>query len=267
MKIRCLLMTAFAAAVLLSTSQADVIIYSGTTDATPEDRNTLGPPLIANVSDGLGDSVQDRNKSDGTARAGAFATTTYPSRRAAVWAFQLPTLSLGESISVADFSVRLFSRQGTFTYNADLWALRTSGSSTVLASDYGAGTSPSGPAGQVLLQDNFATTSASTSVPLSTNSTADVALKNFLNANWVNGGYLFIRANVDGDPLTFAASGTGTLNQGYSFANAATALNANKPQLNITIVPEPSSVALVVATGASLLLLRRRPHQARRHGA
>jgi len=259
MQTRCHLMTALAAAVLLSTSQADVIIYSGTTDATPEDRNTAGPPFVANVSDGLGDSVQDVNKGDGTARAGAFLTNTYPSRRAAVWALQLPTLSLGESISDADFQVRLFSRQGTVTYNADLWALRTSGSSTVLASDYGAGTSPSGPAGQVLLQDNFATTSASTSVPLSTNSTADVALKNFLNANWVNGGYLFIRANVDGDPLTFATDGSvGTLNQGYSFANGRTPLDANKPQLNITIVPEPSSVALVVATGASLLLLRRR---------
>jgi len=233
--------------------------------------------IIGNVADavarnttesgtGSGQTVADQTKT--TLRVGTFGgpTGTADFRNTPVFVFELPTLALGDYIGSAGFSVHYFSRNGApLPYNMDVWALRVSGSATVLASDYGAGPNPEGPSGQMLLQEDFITSSSATGQRYSTNAAANTALTQFLNANYSSGGFLFIRANVD-NSLDYGANGFGgTLDQGYELGSANLTAPADlqrRPELVITVVPEPSAIwFLMSAAGVWLVYaFRHRVH-------
>jgi len=241
-----IVLTVFAFSVcLMQTNAAVIISISGSTaDATPQDST--------HPADGIGDGVFDLTKN--ALRVGAFATGT-PSRRAAVFVFDLPVLSPGQDLGNVDFRARLFAKIGAPTYNVDLYAVRVGTSTdTVLASDYGAGPSPSG----TLLQLNFLTPS-SPNVMTSIDNTASALLGQFLKDNWVDGGRLFLRANAN--ILDFSSNGTGgTIDQGYDFGSANHASFNDHPKLDLHfIIPEPSTTGLLML-GALVMFMRKRFH-------
>jgi hypothetical protein len=224
------------------------LIIGSPLDATPAD--TTHP------ADGIGNSVADA--STPALIVGAFTTPT-PSRRASVFVFDLPTLAdVSTQLMGANFSAWLFAKQNTglVDYNVDLYALRISdpadgnpADDLVLASDYGAGASPSG----TLLQDNWVTL-ASPTTRINTDASGDAALLSFLQNNWVNGGRLFLRGNAD--TIDFNDDGgVGTDFAGYQFGSGDHA--TDRPELTLDIIPEPHAGALILL-GALLTLLGRR---------
>jgi len=247
------LITVFTFSLGSITGDAAVIITGSTLDATPPQDSSF-------PADGIGDSVQDLNKV--SLIVGAFNTPGQPSRRSAVFVFNLPTLPVGAQLGDATFSARLFAKQNTvnINYNVDLYALRISdptdgnpADDAVLASDYGAGVSPSG----TLLQDNWVTLASSTT-RIQTDATADGTLLTFLQNNWVDGGRLFLRANAD--TIDFNTSGVGTLFAGFEFGSSEHPSANDHPELELHfIVPEPSISGLIML-GALIISLRKRFH-------
>jgi len=240
-----------ALAVLIGTvphERVEATLITGSPlDATPEDST--------DPADGIGNAVQDQTKD--SLIVGAFTTTT-PTRRSSVFVFDLPSVP-SAWVTNASFSARLFAKQntGSVDYNVDLYALRISdptdgnpADDLVLASDYGAGTSPSG----TLLQDNWITL-ASGNVRNQTDASGDAALLTFLQNNWVSGGRLFLGANAD--TLDFNDNGSGgTIFAGYQFGSAEHASVTDRPELTLDIIPEPHAGALILL-GALLMLFRR----------
>ncbi len=152
---------------------------------------------------------------------------------AAVFAFQLPTLVAGESFSAASLDLNLTGISGTPTFNGDLVGIRSNSSNAVLGSDYSGGT---------LLHDDYVTTASTAGSQVSDDFAA-----------WLNtqtaGEFVFIRVEADID----VSGGVGSFT-GYNFTTA----NSGTPTLNVTIVPEPSSTALLGLGGLALILRRRK---------
>jgi hypothetical protein len=109
--------------------------------------------------------------------------------------FQLPTLPAGKEFSAASLKLYLQGRDGTPTFNADLYGLGASASPAVFASDCYAGALDAFP--KVLVQDNFLTT-ANVSGPFTTTA---AALTDYLNAAYAGGSgagqYVFFRVSPD----------------------------------------------------------------------
>lgn len=115
-----------------------------------------------------------------------------------VFVFQLPSLPAGHKIGTASVSVFYYGKDGSPSFNADLYGLPCRTASTVLSSDFYAG--PSDP-NATLIQDNFATpSSGSTGVTTGTNAAGDLALANYLNIQYQAGGtgkFVFLRLSPD----------------------------------------------------------------------
>jgi hypothetical protein len=208
-------------------------------------------------ADGVGNQAADLTKA--ALRVGSFGgpTETNNFRDAPVFVFELPTLGAGELLSSVNFRVYLGNKQdiGVGSYDVDLWALRVSGGSTVLASDYGAGPSPAGPAGQSLLQSNFLVTGSPAGRYYETDESARSTLTSFINSNYINEGFVFIRLNVDSS-IDFGANASGgTLAQGYDLISANNAVN--RPELVVAVIPEPSTAVLALGAVACAVMLRR----------
>ncbi len=112
----------------------------------------------------------------------------------AVVVFQLPTLPAGKEFDAASLRLYQNSRDGAPSFNADLYGVAVSASSSVLASQYYAGSSDSA---SILIKDNLLT-SASATGSISTNA---AELTDFLNSTYANGSgagkYVFLRVNPD----------------------------------------------------------------------
>lgn len=108
--------------------------------------------------------------------------------------FQLPALPAGKEFSAVSLRLYLQGRDGTPTFNADLYGLGVSASAAVYPSDCYAGAFDSS---TILLQDNFLTT-ANVSGPFTT---AATDLTDYLNAAYAGGTgagrYVFFRLNPD----------------------------------------------------------------------
>lgn len=122
--------------------------------------------------------------------AGYSGSTGY----ASVFVFQLPTLPAGTQFGTASLRVYLMGKDGTPTFNGDLYGLASSSSSTVQASTYYAGPLDSA---ATLIQDNLVTpSSAGSSITIS-----PAMLTSYLNAAYANGAgagkYVFFRVNSD----------------------------------------------------------------------
>ncbi len=234
---------------LASVRGEPITIIGNVADAVASDRTK--------PADGIGNTTADPNKV--SLRVGTFGSPTETNnfRNAPVFVFQLPTLGAGELLSSANFRVYLASKAGIGggDYNVDLWALRVSGSSTVLDSDYGAGPSPAGPAGQSLLQPDFLVTGSPTGRYYETDESARSTLTSFINSNYINEGFVFIRPNVDSS-IDFGANASGgTIDQGYELVSANNSVN--KPELVVAVVPEPSTAVLALGAVACAVMLRR----------
>jgi hypothetical protein len=112
-----------------------------------------------------------------------------------VFVFQLPTLPSGQAIATATFESYCDGKDGTPTFNGDLYGLTFRASSSVLTTDYYAGALDTS---ATLLEDNYAPTSlANSGAKLYCSSNA---LTNYLNEQYQNGGagkYIFVRVSPD----------------------------------------------------------------------
>lgn len=177
----------------------------------------------------------------------------------AVMPFQLPNFgAVASPFTSASFGVNLYQKGNATATDADLYAVRLSASSAILASDYysGANADPNA----TLIQASFLTPS-STTVPVDlvlsgANNLTDAAgsenLLNYLNSAYNSGvgagQYVFLRVSYGSD--TYA---TGW--DAYNFTSRNAALEGDWPVITYTVapVPEPGTAALV-ALGSVLLL-------------
>lgn len=153
-----------------------------------------------------------------------------------VFAFLLPTLGPGETFSSASISLELLSISGTPTFNGDIVGIRSNAADTVLGADWAAtGT---------MLHDDFYTSGSSAGASTSNDFAAWLNTQN-------DGEYVFIKLDAEG------TGGVGSFT-GYNVKSANHASATNLPTLNYTVVPEPSSAALLGLGGLALLKRRRR---------
>lgn len=157
-----------------------------------------------------------------------------------VFAFELPTLGAGETFASATLTINLTAINGSPSFNADLIGIRTAATDTVLGSDWAA-------AGTVL-QDNFLTAASATGT---THTSIDFTA--WLNLQYDNGNnagdFAFIKLDAEG-------TATGG-NIGYFVSTANNGTVGNRPTLEFTTVPEPSSLALL-GLGSLAFAYRRR---------
>lgn len=192
-------------------------------------------------------------------------------QRAMVVVVQLPTLEqmgAGNTFTSADFRLQLLSTTGSTDsttgsspvpdFNLDLYAVRVSDASTVLASDFYAGSAVDSKA--TLIQDNFVTPSS----PLrsddyvSTGEAGDAQLLAYLIAAWDNGNnagkYVFLRLSPD-----YTAPSTPNMN--YTLVTGDAGSANERPTITYTVgvaqIPEPASAGLLAGTGVLLLTTRR----------
>ena len=111
-----------------------------------------------------------------------------------VFVFQLPALPVGKEFSNASLRAYQQGKDGTPSFNADLYGVGVSSSSAVSASDYYAGAFDSA---SILIKDNLLTPSSGAGPVV----TSAVELTDFLNAAYANGSgagkYVFLRLNPD----------------------------------------------------------------------
>ncbi|BDS06544.1 hypothetical protein NT6N_15840 [Oceaniferula spumae] len=159
-----------------------------------------------------------------------------------VFAFQLPTLAAGETFDSATVTLSLDRFSGTPAFNSDLIGLtRIDASPAILGTDWnGPGT---------LLHDDFLTPASSLGANTSNDFTSWLITQYDGGAN--AGQFIFIQADSAG--LTTG----GTV--GYHLDTANNVTVANRPVLNYTtVVPEPSSAALLGLGGLTLIMRRRK---------
>jgi hypothetical protein len=146
--------------------------------------------------------------------------------------FQLPALPAGQRISSASLQARYTGRDGTPTFNADLYGLGYRSSSALAAGDYYSGASDTTDA--VKLADNFATPALGTAAAyLSTDDAADAALVDYLNAQYAAGAqagdFVFVRLSAD-------QVKTGVYDR-YKFATANDSYGNYRPKLTYEFGP------------------------------
>lgn len=143
-----------------------------------------------------------------------------------VLVFQLPTLPAGQQIATANLSAYYAGRDGSPSFNTDVYGLPHRTVSTVLTSDFYAGASD---ATKTKIQDNFITpSSGTTGFTASTNAAGDTALAAYLNGRYQAGGagkYIFLRLSPD-------AALTNNYTR-YKF-NSAEAADFYKPKITYT---------------------------------
>jgi hypothetical protein len=174
--------------------------------------------------------------------------------RSFVIPFSLATIPAGDVVTDATFTTNLETQNGTFTFNSDLYGLTASrGTATVLGTDHFHGTFGTDLTDAIGLQDNFSLPSSlagSTSTSVA-GSTALVTYLNSFSASFGTTNFVFLRLSPD-------ETGTVTASLGTNFSSANHGTSANRPVLNVTTVPEPSTGVSVLAGLGMLAGLRRR---------
>lgn len=192
-------------------------------------------------------------------------------RRASEFVLQLPTVSDPNlTFTSGDFRVQMLSKTGATdssigpnpvpTFNLDLYAVRVSDTSTVLASDFYAGAADTK---ATLIQDNFITPDSPIRVTgnpnySTTNDAADAKLVAFLNEAYAKGAnagkYVFIRLSPDYSTVT-----SDMANMNYTVVTGKAGTASEKPTITYTtVVPEPIAVSLIPLAGGLVLMARQR---------
>lgn len=156
--------------------------------------NTLCVSHASNTIYGLLDDREVR--SNGNLGNGSTMRSGYSSSIGLnpVVVFQIPELPEGEEFSNASLRLYLQSREGSPSFNADLYALGVSTSPDVLATDFYVGPSDSG---AILIEDNIIVPSNSSGPKIA----SDQILTDYLNAAYDYGAgaglYVFFRLSPD----------------------------------------------------------------------
>jgi len=190
----------------------------------------------------------------GTSATYTYAGSVTPTSlvRSAVFIFELPTLSAGESISTAKLEVYL-EREDVHAppsgagENGDVYAVRVNDALTKLSSDSFYGSDSDGSAGVLKIADNLVTpTSAVGSYNTGDSTTFGSWLAGHYTGVNPNSTYAFLRISVDDVPV-----GTHDM---FRFSEVG---DANPAQLIITTVPEPATVGMLGLGGLIVLAARR----------
>jgi MYXO-CTERM domain-containing protein len=180
-----------------------------------------------------------------------------------IFAFQLPTLGVGEVFSTASLNVRPFyiTQQDFFqtvstSFNVDLVALnRISTSATILASDFSASAS--------LIESDYVLSSAVSGSDVSNGAGGGVALTAFLNSQYANGAnagsFVFLRLQAD-----TALAGPNDTNNRFEILSRGAGASAEWPRIDYTVtaIPEPSVFAALAGLAALGLAAQRRRRRA-----
>ena len=211
-----------------------------------------------NVGDGNGNVNAGSIVKNTTILAGAFNTSLV----SPVFVFMLPTLELGETIVEANLDLSVLKFGGVFPtgnvlFNGDLYGLGFRINPDVLGSDYFTGNADTSNA--TLIQRDFLTdtNTTATAATISTSAAADTALANYVQAQYaagaIGGNYVFLRVSPD---FQFAPTGV-TGERGYRITPADSSVAADRPEITLVSVPEPTSAVLLI-TGVVACLARRR---------
>ena len=199
-------------------------VKSATTDASAEPTDINGNSADTSVEE----DGYVRWGGEETARSGG-ADTDHD--HCFVLVFELPTLGQGQTITAANLK---FYYEGTGYYtpqgNIDVHGLDYRTTSSVVSGDFYQG-SFTGDENSTGIQDDIVTPSTSTGT-INTSSSADTALKNYLNAQYTagaeGGDYVFLRINND-------INETNSPQRYYEVSTANHSTSSQRPVLTVTI--------------------------------
>jgi hypothetical protein len=169
--------------------------------------------------------------------------------------FQLPQLgNVADPFTAANFRIVGSGGENGFAYyGLDLYGLGRRDSSEVLGGDFYLGTNDSTDA--TILQETFryiGDNGGANGTVYQTNTAADTNLVNYLNDQYAGGAgagdYVFLRLNVRGTNIFYKY---------FNFHSADAQIEANRPVIEYTAVPEPAA-ASIVALGIAAMSRRRR---------
>jgi len=227
---------AVAFILLAGSAQAEVITQANRSRV--QDNHAIG-----GSGDGVGDAVAAYGHF-GYRDHGSVASQNFQAHN--VFAFLMTGISTADAglITAADFSVVVASTQGTPNWNTEVHAVRTAATSTILASDYqtSAATIASNFGDGNGVSNRLFDQSGVGDDGVNTLASADQAnLVTYLQNNWVENDYVFI---------SMQESITGGENEWYNMDQAQ--------PTTLTVVPEPSSLVLLLVAAGSFLVFRRR---------
>lgn len=175
-----------------------------------------------------------------------------------VYAFQLPSLgNVSDPFATATLGLTFYAKDGTPTFNIDLYGLGVSASPTVVASQYYSGSGDT-TSGVTLLENGILTPSTPMTSADQPNNVFSTDLSSYLNtayAGGVNAGEYVI--------LRFSATQSG-INTDVNYhieSNPGNGTPADLLQISYTLssVPEPSTIAMCgLGWLATVMMIRRR---------
>ena len=247
-----ILFTSIATGLLLSshTSAHAGVIYANGTQPSPGG----GTSAVAS-SDG---TVYDVGNWELWAGGTPWLNGTTTPESSPVYAFQLPSLgNLNNPFASATLGLTFYAKDGTPTFNVDLYGLGLSASPTVLAGDYYSGSGDTTP-GVTRLEAGILTPTTSMTSADSPNNVFSTDLSAYLNTAYDGG------ANAgDYVILRFSATQSG-INTDVNYhieSNPGNGTPGDLPQISysLTSVPEPSAIAMCgLASLATVMMIRRR---------
>jgi hypothetical protein len=175
-----------------------------------------------------------------------------------IYAFQLPSLgNTSDPFASATLGLTFYAKDGTPTFNVDLYGLGVSASPTVVAGDYYSGSGDGAP-GVTLLESSLLTPSTSMTSADHANNVFSTDLSAYLNAAYASGAnagdYVIVR-------LSPSQAGISSDVNYHIESNPGNGTPADLPQISFTLtpVPEPSTFALCSLAGmVTLFSLRNR---------
>jgi len=170
--------------------------------------------------------------------------------RVIVIPFALPALGPDQFFDPNEsiFSIRLLGRDLGTAFGVDLYGLRYASTSTVSTNDFA-------PSGAVLLQETLFDSSASNGTRISTDATGNANLSAWLETQYDAGAqagdFVFLQLRADSSVVTDAFNS-------YQIGMANNADSAARPNLEVSIIPEPGTLGLFGISMLALWVYKRR---------
>ncbi len=225
---------------------------------TERARSLNGDLIFGDLADaersGIGSVV---NSASITIRAGRYSGPGQLPRRNAIFVFDLNSIS--QPLVSADLGLFYVSSTGNVTrFNGDLWGVGFNSTTAFPATATFKANSNADPP-NVLIQNDFVTSSTTTGVYVNTDAAGDTNLLNYLNSRPAGpaGRYVFFRVNQDRNP------GGSPTSRGYNFASANAAGFSMDPVLFV-VIPEPNAMTALFLIGMLVWLGTTRTRRGKR---